>query len=182
LLCHYSHLYAADDVMDVILYIVRNLVSQDVNQRNGLEVARKRLRTIFARDPQGTRSLVWHSAQMVAIANEYLVSAPCEIMRVFMGYVYIMAYSAYGPHHVDGLPPRPTVRLDTFMSATQKADVDEWVLSGGPAAIGSVEDICTAGRLALISGDAQLILQKLQCWGLADKFMRILSKLGAEGM
>lgn len=170
--------------MDVIIYIVRNLLSQNSSQQRGLEAARKRLRSIFARDPRGSRSLAWHSAQMIAIANEYLVSAPCEIMRVFMGYVYIMAYSAYGPRHGEGQAQaqKPPVRLDTFMSTTQKADVDEWMRSGGPATIGSVGDISAPGRLAFISADAQSILQKLQCWGLADKFTRILSMLGTEGM
>ncbi|KAH7234591.1 fungal-specific transcription factor domain-containing protein [Fusarium solani] len=98
LLCHYSHLCAANGVLDLVIYIVRNLVSSAPQQHNGIEVARARLKLTFAKDPKTARRLCWHATQIVTIANEYLVSAPCEIMRVFMGYIFIIAYSTYGPH------------------------------------------------------------------------------------
>lgn len=182
LLGHYSHLYAADDVMEIIVYIVRNLMSQDPTQQRSLELARKRLRSIFARDPRAVRTLVWHSAQIVAIANEYLVSAPCAIMRVFMGYIFILSYSAYGPHNHEAEEKTP-VRLDSSNdSAAQQAAVASWIRTGGPASVGSVEDICASGRVLAITRDAQSIMQKLHSWGLAGKFTRILSTLGVKGI
>ncbi|EHK17818.1 uncharacterized protein TRIVIDRAFT_123833, partial [Trichoderma virens Gv29-8] len=98
LLCNYSHLYAAEDIMDAVIYIVRHHISQDcLEHRYNIDVAQMRLRSAFANDPHKGRMLLWHAAQIVGIANEYLVSAPCEIMRVFMAYTFIMAYSTYGP-------------------------------------------------------------------------------------
>ena len=169
--------------MEIIVYIVRNLMSQDPSQQRSLELARKRLRTIFARDPRAARTLVWHSAQIVAIANEYLVSAPCAIMRSFMGYIFILAYSAYG-HHTSQADAKPPVRLDSASdsSTAQQAAIETWIRTGGPASVGSVEDICAPGRVLAISRDAQSIMQKLHSWGLAGKFTRILSTLGAKGI
>lgn len=168
--------------MDIIVYIVRNLMSQDPKQQRSLELARKRLRSIFARDPQAVRTLVWHSAQIVAIANEYLVSAPCAVMRVFMGYIFLLSYSAYGPHSPES-GERASVKLDSSIdSRPQKAAIEAWIRTGGPASVGSVEDICGPGRISAMSRDAQLIMQKLHCWGLADKFTRILSTIGVKGL
>ncbi|RMJ19362.1 hypothetical protein CDV36_001032 [Fusarium kuroshium] len=169
LLCHYSHLCAANGVLDLVIYIVRNLVSSAPQQHNGIEVARARLKLTFARDPKTARRLCWHATQIVAIANEYLVSAPCEIMRVFMGYIFIIAYSTYGPHRTTSPSEYShSVRLDVHdHHLSQRRVVVKWIQAGGPASFGSVHDIGTDSCVPTISHDAQEMLQKLKCWGLA---------------
>ncbi|KAJ4265275.1 hypothetical protein NW762_004560 [Fusarium torreyae] len=183
LLCHYSHLCAANGVLDIIIYIVRNLISSTPQQHNGIEIARERLKLAFARDPKTARRLCWHATQIVAIANEYLVSAPCEIMRVFMGYIFIIAYSTYGPRSTASPSEgSQTVRLDLHdHHLSQRRVVVKWIEAGGPASSGSVQDIGADGCLAAISHDAQEILQKLECWGLANKFIRIFQVIEAKG-
>jgi hypothetical protein len=171
--------------MDVALYIVRGIISPANGQVESLGLARDRLRSIFAQDVRAGRTLVWHAAQIVAIANEYLVSAPCEIMRVFMGYVFIMAYSVYGPRTSAQLGHQAAlaVRLDlSDRMPQQKRAVADWIRSGGPAGVGSVVDICMDDCLSCISRDAQIIMQKLKCWGLAGKFTKILYILGERGL
>lgn len=185
LLCHYSHLYAANDVLDIIVSMVRNFISPTSEAHNGVDLARGRLslKLAFASGPQTARRLCWHAAQIVAIANAYTVSAPCEIMRVFMGYVFILAYSAYGPHE----PASPSgdalsFRLDLQdCQISQRRAVVEWIHAGGPATLGSVQDICAKGCIPTISRDAQGMMQKLQCWGLAEKFAKVLQAIEAKG-
>jgi hypothetical protein len=171
--------------MDVIIYIVRrSIMSQDLHPSGSLQVARRRLKSTFAKDSRGTRTLVWHAAQIVAIANEYLVSAPCEIMRLFMGYIFIIAFSTYGPAANDsGQQQLQLVRLDIpGHTLRMKKDIATWIEYGGPASVGKVEDICAEGSVSAISHDAQAMMQKLRCWGLAGKFARILSTLGTKGL
>ena len=167
----------------MIVYIVRNLISPIPQQHDGIEVARERLKSTFARDPKTARRLCWHAAQIVSIANDYLVSAPCEIMRVFMGYIFIIAYSTYGPHGTS-LPSEGSciVRLDLHdHQISHRRVVVRWIEAGGPASCGSVLDIGAAGSTPAINNDAQRMLQKLNCWGLATKFVRIFQLLESKG-
>ncbi|KAF5700769.1 hypothetical protein FGLOB1_10561 [Fusarium globosum] len=184
LLCHYSHLCAANGVLDLILSIVRGLISTEPRVHDGIKMARNRLKLTFARDPKTARRLCWHAAQIVAIANEYLVSAPCEIMRVFMGYIFIIAYSAYGDHtRSSPMEVTQSVRLDLHdQNLSHKRVVVRWIEVGGPASSGSVPDIGADGCIPAISSDAQEILKKLQCWGLAHKFTKVFQVLEAKGL
>ncbi|KAH7022417.1 fungal-specific transcription factor domain-containing protein [Ilyonectria destructans] len=174
LLCHYSHLYTADDIMDMILYIVRSVASRGSTQDNGVDLARRRLISALGNDPRRARTLAWHAGQIVAVANEYLVSAPCEIMRLFMSYIFIIAFAQYYPR-----PQQPDrgaqVRLDLpNHHADQKRAIEDWIQTGGPARIGSAEDILAQGSTKIIIQDAQVMLQRLRSWGLAEKFAKIL--------
>ncbi|KEZ44922.1 hypothetical protein SAPIO_CDS2284 [Scedosporium apiospermum] len=183
LLCHYSHLYTAEDTMDTVLYIVRNVVSRGSRPNKGLEVARCRLVSALTKDPHRARRLVWHAGQIVAVANEYLVAAPCEIMRLFMSYIFITAFAKYcpRPHRSSrgGTAATTTtariVRLDIpNHDSNQSQAVSEWIQRGGPARIGSAENIYSDGATLAITQDAQSMLQRLQSWGLAEKFSKIL--------
>jgi hypothetical protein len=166
--------------MDFTLFIVRNVVSQPSENERGLEAAQRRLHSAFSNDQREARKLVWHAAQIVAVANEYLVSAPCEILRLFMGYVYIIAFAKYFPRSFEYHGPHASrIRLDVHQADNQT--VKQWIEQGGPACIGSVNDICADGAALLISQDAQSILGRLRCWGLADKFIKILQSFAKHG-
>jgi hypothetical protein len=170
--------------MDYTLFIVRNVASQVSRKDNGVEAAQRRLRSTFARDPREARRLVWHAAQILAVANEYLVSAPCEILRIFMGYVFIIAFAKYFPQagNQTARQSAPSLRLDIpIRQVSQKDAVADWIERGGPASIGSVENIWSDGSVVAISRDAQSILQRLRCWGLADKFIKILKTFESHG-
>ncbi|RGP81462.1 hypothetical protein FLONG3_400 [Fusarium longipes] len=184
LLCHYSHLCSANGILDLILYIVRTVISSEPQENNGLEVARTRLRMTFNRDSKTARRLCWHAAQIVATANEYLVSAPCEIMRVFMGYVFLMSYATYGHHQQASVKNgNQSFRLDLHDDGlSRRRDVVRWIESGGPASAGSVQDIGAGNCVPTISQNAQEMLKRLSCWGLAHKFTRIFQALERNGI
>ncbi|CAK7230083.1 hypothetical protein SBRCBS47491_007466 [Sporothrix bragantina] len=226
LIGHYSHLYTAQDVLDIILYIVRNTVAHGARKlqfHKGIQMAKRRLVATLSRDPQEARRLVYHAAQIVAVANDYLVSAPCEILRLFMGYTFLIVFAAYCPNshrfQIPGpqqqqqplqpaaplpfgsatampslssplppstmLPPPPTtptsvIQLDIpSHRIASPSDVDNWIAHGGPAAIGSVPNLFAEGGALAISRDAQAMLQRLKCWGLAEKFTKILQSFEA---
>ncbi|KAH8171969.1 fungal specific transcription factor domain-containing protein [Sarocladium implicatum] len=182
LLCHYSHLYAAEDVMDAIVFIIRNVVLLEPAEKESLREARRHLSTTFAKDEQAGRALLWHACQIVAIAREYIVSAPCEIMRIFMGYIFIMSYGAYSPKLPSDQRRKQPLRLDVLSQSEQpRQAVTDWVLRGGPASVGSVQVVGMGrGSTSAFSQDAQAMMQNLKGWGLAEKFAKILDILGTR--
>ncbi|KAK7431380.1 hypothetical protein QQZ08_002151 [Neonectria magnoliae] len=168
--------------MDMILYIVHSVVSRGSSHDNGVDLARRRLISALGNDPRRARMLAWHAGQIVAVANEYLVSAPCEIMRLFMSYIFIIAFAqSYPRPHQSSRGTR--VRLDLpNHHAEQKRAIEEWIETGGPARIGSAEDIFADGSTKTIVLDAQALLQRLRSWGLAEKFAKILQSFENSGL
>ncbi|KIX06137.1 uncharacterized protein Z518_04111 [Rhinocladiella mackenziei CBS 650.93] len=176
LICHYSHLYSADEAMDLVVHIFRISASQSKPPNNGLASAKRRLSSILRKNPHKARNLAWHAAQIIAVANEYLVSAPCEILRVFMGYTFILAFAKFGPQ------PSPdtdcescSVHLDLSNHRDgQRTAISTWIENGGRASVGAAENIFSEEGLKVLSQDAQTMLRKMRFWGLAKKFIRIL--------
>ena len=170
--------------MELVVYIVRNIAAAQHDQTNIqlIQAAKHRLAAKFTSDPSRTRKLVWHAAQILAIANQYLVSAPCEILRVFMGSIFLMAFakysnnndSCYSGHEKDDLP---YVKLDDIENTTkgcQSPLVSDWILHGGPAYITGIDDIYCETFASHVSNRTQDLLQRIQYWGLSRKFVRIL--------
>lgn len=170
LLCHYSHLYASEDIMDMVLYIVRNTVSPEPRPNDGTRLAKHRLIAAIGADPVRSRRLLWHAGQIVAVANQYLVSAPCEIMRLFMGYIFIIAFARYCPR-------QDSAGMTTIIDRPGHIDdhgVASWIHCGGPAQMGSTGDVFAPGATALIAEDARTIFGRLCGWGLSEKFAGIV--------
>lgn len=160
--------------MDVVAYIVCSVVSGGPSCDDRLGLARQRLSSALESDAKRARRLLWHAGQMVAVATEYLVSAPCEVMRLFMAYVFILALARHGPRH--GAEGRGGgIRLDTPSHvAGQREAVAAWVQHGGPARIGSAADVLSRDSTGAITRDAQAVFQRLRSWGLAGRFAKIL--------
>ncbi|OAL34627.1 hypothetical protein AYO20_06044 [Fonsecaea nubica] len=168
--------YNADEAMDLIVHIFRSSASQSKQLDQSLVSAKRRLRSILVKNPTKARNLAWHAAQIIAVANEYLVSAPCEIMRTFMGYIFILAFAKFGPQPCSdpGYASCP-VRLDLPNRIDgQRTAIATWIENGGPASIGAVENIYMSGSLEAISHEAQAMLRKMRFWKLSNKFSRIL--------
>lgn len=184
LIYHYSHLYTAEDILDLVIFIVRssattstsNLTNRQLPSKS-CQVARSSLISKFARDPRKTRKLAWHAAQIIAVADAYLVSAPCEILRVFMGYLFIMAFARYGTHAqkiADGQGV-VSVKLDVpSPTQSQQEAISKWIEYGGPASLASIDNICSDRCVGTLNEQAQALLSKLRNWGLVDKFCKIL--------
>ncbi|EED20705.1 conserved hypothetical protein [Talaromyces stipitatus ATCC 10500] len=188
LIVHYCNLYSSDDVMELVVYIVRNVATTSHNQTNIqlIEAAKHRLRAKFSNDASRTRKLVWHAAQILAIANQYLVSAPCEILRIFMGSIFLMAFSKYStcPSYFElDKNDLPYVKLDEIQNTIgcQTPLISDWIRHGGPAYIADVDDIYSEKFSSHISIRTQALLQRIEYWGLSRKFVRILQIFETTG-
>lgn len=187
LIYHYSHLYSAEDILDLVVFILRGIATTKIDDHaanrstlDQVELAKQRLVSKLGSQPRRTRKLVWHAAQITAIADCYPVSAPCEILRVFMGYSFLLAFSRYclslHSHGGGGVPEREVVQLDLLSpSDGQKEAIAHWVEHGGPAGLSSVPNICSSSCVQALSQQAQALMHKLSGWGLADKFAKILN-------
>lgn len=168
--------------MELVVYIVRNIAAAQQDQTNIqlIEAAKHRLTAKFTSDPSRTRKLVWHAAQILAVANQYLVSAPCEILRVFMGSIFLMAFAKYsGDPEYSGLgrDDFPYVKLDEIENTTKGSQsplIHDWISHGGPAYITAIDDIYCERFASHVSIRTQDLLQRIQYWGLSRKFIRIL--------
>lgn len=168
--------------MELVVYIVRNIAAAQHDQMNIhlIEAAKHRLTAKFTSDPSRTRKLVWHAAQILAVANQYLVSAPCEVLRVFMGSIFLMAFAKYGgnlDYSEFGRDGFPCVRLDDIENTTKRCQsplINDWISHGGPAYITGIDDIYCETFANHVSFRTQDLLQRIQYWGLSRKFIRIL--------
>lgn len=169
--------------MDLIVHIFRTSASPSKPVDPSLASAKRRLGSILVKNPQKARNLAWHAAQIIAVANEYLVSAPCEIMRVFMGYIFLLAFAKFGPQPaVEPMYGSCPVRLDLSNRLDgQRTAITTWIENGGAASIGLVKNIYGDGALEAISQEAQTMLRKMRFWGLAKKFSRILESFEFNG-
>lgn len=184
--------------MDLVVFITRSSMEPRANrfQYPELDVglAERRLESLFKADLAQTRSLAWHAAQIIGVANTYTVSAPCEILRIFMGYAFILAVAKYcpeicAPSSVGSNGSRwPTttnnahVQLDSSSSEdAHKKMIVEWIRHGGPASIATCKDFCTPVGMKCVSEHAQALLQRMRFWGLAEKLKRVLESFHSKG-
>lgn len=179
LIIHYCHLYSAEDFMELVVFIVRVVTtSRRAQAETSLAAAKQQLEAKFAGDPRRTRRLVWHAVQITAVASEYLVSAPCEILRIFMGCIFLMTFAKYGRtslHKSSHDRPGPPVRLDDLaVNDHQKNLITDWIQHGGQASIAGLEDIYSDELASHVSHLAQCLLARIQYWGLSQKFVKIL--------
>lgn len=186
LISHYSHLHAHSDLLDLLVYVVRSSVQSPLSEPLSTTTATQKLAAGLEGHPQQSRHLAWHAAQIVAIARKFLVPAPCEILRVFMGYTFLMAFARYGPHgpylpHLQELDDQICVRLDVIHpSPEQKGITERWVLHGGRAAVGPIENICDKDAFSEIKQQALQTLDSLRHWGLAERFSSVLTVFDFE--
>jgi hypothetical protein len=165
--------------MELVVFIVRVVTtSRRAQAETSLAAAKQQLEAKFAGDPRRTRRLVWHAVQITAVASEYLVSAPCEILRIFMGCIFLMTFAKYGRtslHKSSHDRPGPPVRLDDLaVNDNQKNLIMDWIQHGGQASIAGLEDIYSDELASHVSHLAQSLLARIQYWGLSQKFVKIL--------
>jgi hypothetical protein len=179
LILHYSHLHSSSDLLDLLVYVLRSSVQSSMSDPRAINSATQKLAAGLQRSVKQSRRMACHAAQIVAVASKFLVPAPCEILRVFMGFTFLMAFARYGQHdsflqHVkDG---KDHVRLDdVHPSLTQKEAVVHWVQYGGPAAVGPIDNICDKDAFSKIKHHALQTLGGLRRWGLAERFIKIIA-------
>jgi hypothetical protein len=173
--------------MDLVTFIFRNNRSwnngSSTSQLNR-ELARalESLRHRFQHNPVATRRSVRHAALVVGISHECTSFTPCETMRVFFSFAFLLAFVRFFPF--DKVPSAPrdestSVRLDELPMQNSKSSgsasrLETWMERG---------DRLRWSRsmifvLRVISMRSRTLLSEpwksLGSGGLAKKFHRIL--------
>lgn len=141
--------------MDLVTFIFRNNYawvhsSRTFQLKKELARAREHLRVRFGRNPVGTRRSVRHAAMIIGVSREFTAYSPCETMRVFFSFAFLLAFVSFFPFEQVQAPlpgSFPSVRLDElplqrFQSANSLDQVQRWVEQRGPAQLESIGDIC----------------------------------------
>lgn len=171
---HYSQLSLYTDVMDLITYIAREAASRSSpNSRTSLRWAQQKLIDQFAMDAPKSRQYIWHAGQMVRIARVHAAMAPCDNVRIFSAYLAIIAFAKYGPSSLRDVDLVEPFQADAWPVC--ETDVERWLQIGGPARIGSCHRIQVGCSTDLIMQDAFQVLNRLENWGVAERFISILS-------
>jgi hypothetical protein len=173
--------------MDLVTFIFRNNYawnhgSSTLQLNKELTRAREHLRLRFQRNPVATRRSVRHAALVVGISRECTSYTPCETMRVFFSFAFLLAFARFFPFDQLPPPPRvdgPPIKLDELPkphshSTSSSRALEIWVEHGGPASLDSVDDICHPRNFDSLKEVAVKAMENLRVWGLAKKFHRIL--------
>ncbi|KAJ5587130.1 uncharacterized protein N7459_002895 [Penicillium hispanicum] len=190
---HFAHISSGDETMDLVTFIFRNNYAwkhsaSTTQLKKELSRAREHLRLRFGRDPIATRRSVRHAALVVSISRECTSFTPCETMRVFFSFAFLLAFAKFFPF--DQLPAAsrieaPPIRLDELpMHRSQEShtssELEIWMEHGGPASLWSVDDICNGRNFSALKEVALGAMENLRVWGLARKFHRILKNFSSE--
>ncbi|PSN72957.1 hypothetical protein BS50DRAFT_174443 [Corynespora cassiicola Philippines] len=183
---HHAHLSDAHEAMDLVIYIFRNSGRETSGSRE-LDTAKDRLRYMFARDAVAARRLAFHAASIVGVARECAINTPCETMRVFMGYAFLLAFIKFFPvpaqharRHCSAVvaPPPKLDEIPWTRSPEEAARVQKWVESGGPASLEGVANVCDVRDFEALKQAALQTMRDLRVWGIAGKFHRTISNFG----
>lgn len=172
-----------------------------------LDLAKTRLQMILASDPLHARRMVYHAASIIAISRECTVNTPCEIMRVFDAYAYVLAFVKFGsekrkppspmnqPAAASMSPPalpghglanggregEPSVRLDRIpwsRTAVQNSAVELWVNNNwGYPSIDGAHNLYEAGSYSKLKTIALQAIENLSVWDLSRRFYSTLDSL-----
>jgi hypothetical protein len=110
---------------------------------------------------------------MVRIARVHAAMAPCDNVRIFSAYLAIIAFAKYGPSSLRDVDLVEPFQADAWPVC--ETDVERWLQIGGPARIGSCHRIQVGCSTDLIMQDAFQVLNRLENWGVAERFISILS-------
>ncbi|KAF2184126.1 hypothetical protein K469DRAFT_634275 [Zopfia rhizophila CBS 207.26] len=184
---HHSYLSNSHEAMDLVVYIFRNS-GRDSNQQTTreLDFTKEHLRYIYVRDPMRTRQLVTHAASITGISRECTINTPCETMRVFMAYAFLLAFTKFFPFEQydpdstgNATPGWLAVKLDD-LPWTRTPDtlerIERWIEVGGRASLESVTNICDARNFEVLKQVALKTLADLKVWGIAGKFYKTINK------
>lgn len=152
-----------------------------------LSRAREHLRHRFANNPVQTRRAVSHAARVIGISRECTSFTPCETMRVFFSFAFILAFATFSPsgQSADPFPLEPPVKLDDLPfqysgSADAMSRHGRWIEHGGPASLETVDDITDVGQLECLKQAALRSMESLRVWGIAKKFQRIFKNFNYD--
>ncbi|KAF1817166.1 hypothetical protein P152DRAFT_478193 [Eremomyces bilateralis CBS 781.70] len=204
LIYHHANLYSQQEMMEMIILICQNGTSPNDME---LDMAKTRLQMVLASDPVHARRLVYHAASIIAISRECTVNTPCEIMRVFDAYAYVLAFVKFGPEKRktrssirescavnlstpatasgtlanEASESEDSVRLDRIpwsRTVAQQNAVVLWINKNcGYPSIDDAHDIYEDGSYAKLKAIALQAIENLSVWDLSRRFYSTIESL-----
>ena len=124
---------------------------------------------------------MYHAATVVTVARECTIFTPCETMRVFLGFAFLLTFNKVSL--LSNSYPLPkvaedSVRLDELpwrRSAAEQARLERWIDQGDcNESFGSIRDINDEASFDVLKAFAVTSMKELHVWGLSKKFCRVL--------
>ncbi|KAK4945326.1 hypothetical protein LTR10_015485 [Elasticomyces elasticus] len=173
LIIHTCHLYAASDLMDWLPALLR------CSGRN--EAARQRMFQWAEENQAQVRSVVYHSAQILAICRDFTFNTPTEAFHAFYAGAVLWYASWFLAPASGDRDNRLSLQIDQPVRSDplEASDVTAWVNYGNNLTISmyGVSDLSTAsGRLKVVE-QAVRILQRMRVWKVSERFASILMQV-----
>lgn len=187
------------EIMEMVIFICQNSTNPNDPELNSVV---SKLQSFFSGKPVQARQLLYHASSITAISRECPVYTPCETIRVFDAYAYILTFVKLGcsirhqtstsnnaplsgisnkegeTHHAAIETGKPPVRLDLVPWTRSLADmtaVDLWQSeNSGYASIGNAQNIYDRRNFDKLKSEALRSINKLNIWRLSEKFYRTL--------
>lgn len=184
--------------MELIMLLCQNGANLSKSE---LEMAQKRLQTILADDPVHARRLLYHAGSIIAICRECTANSPCEILRVFDAYAYVLAFIKYGSarhktlqageetnrnlsgsslSEVSGPKPK-SIRIDHIpwkRTPAQYSALEHWIGENrGTPCLDGCHDLYEDGSYSKLKTAALRAIERLNVWDLSRRFHRTLVDL-----
>jgi hypothetical protein len=173
---HYSNLSNSGNTLDLVVFIPRKSISlKGWHVGSSIKAAESRLAMSFSSDPQKTRSLIWHAAQIIGISNQYIICSPCEVLRIFAAYAFLIAHGRYHPQPCLDDPTHTTIDLaQIYPNADQMTATTQWINHGGRASVGCATDIWSEEGIQALIREGSERLNGIITWRVAEKFIRAI--------
>lgn len=93
LISHHANLNIQREIMEMFVFVYQTGIDA---QEIELNAVRARLRSVFASNRAHARQLLYHAASVIAISRHCTCYTPCETLRVFDSYAFILAFVKFG--------------------------------------------------------------------------------------
>jgi hypothetical protein len=170
-LIHLAHIYGAGDLMNWLYPYLRD----------GPEVenARARMKHWAEEDPQRTREVAYHCAQIIGLVRHYPNNMPLHGFIIFHAGVVLVCASSVLPQ-TSPASRGTALQLDDLAAETHCPSRQSlWVKNGGNEQVGLVgipSLCCTEGRRRVLDQTVSL-LRRQRSWGMARNLTKVVLSL-----
>lgn len=170
-LVHLAHIYGAGDLMNWLYPYLRN----------GAEVenAKARMKQWADEDPQRTREVAYHCAQIIGLVRHYPNNMPLHGFIIFHAGVVLVCASSVLPQISPATQGAP-LRLDDLAAEMHCPSRQSlWVKNGGNEKIGLVgipSLYCIEGRQRVLDQTVSMLRQQ-KSWGMARNLTKVALSL-----
>ncbi|RFU72780.1 c2h2 type zinc finger domain-containing [Trichoderma arundinaceum] len=173
LMRRYSHFTTRPRIMDLTIKLARLAASPSPpSSRTSLRLAQGELIEQLAENPYYSRENVWHAGQMFRITRDNVAFTPSDCLRIFMAYLFVLAFIKYGPPSLKDVPATEPFRVDAWPCSDNDAEM--WLQAGGPVQLGSCTRIQPRCCTKQLMREVLQSLYRFQGWGVSERLYNIL--------